>query len=812
MSVNLPLNAYFYLLINTRSLWGKQRNKQLYYLCRPKLYWRISHGIPLRVFHTSKTQCKWTRSKTLNCSKHIYSHDFLYYRVSKHSTSSPKGLTKVNNRMSRIKNTFESVSKAVSGTHSELLARIARFKPNSGTLGKAFENNVQENNLQVNLENDKQTTCAGAQGDYNSLAVKNFVHTDENSESTLISRSCTNQDTLKDSVDIKNNLFHVSYFMTNFGETYNFLANHINWYFGNNTVMDQEKKGNAFLQDSKNELRNKLDSPESDIMSNENRMNSASALISAAEIQGADKTNTALPASTKKSIASFLSYPSNSVQAFVDSYVGSLVPKLRFETKAASEDKLQEREESLKDEEDGIKEIKTAEGKEKRLSLQREKIIARVSIDNRTRALVQALRRSSNRRVSINRIEELTYHLLEFPETRGVAIKEKIIPCLLQLRQGIDETLHAAVREALAIIGYTDPVKAWGIRILTIDGGGTRGLVALQTLHKLEELTGKPVHELFDYVCGVSTGAILAFMLGLFHIPLDECEELYHKLGSDVFKQNVIVGTMKMGWSHAFYDSDIWEKMLKDRMGSDLMIETARNPKCPKEACHKYNTKVAAVSTIVNRGTPLKAFVFRNYNHFPGVKSHYIGGCQYKLWQAIRASSAAPGYFQEYALGNDLHQDGGLLLNNPTALAVHECKCLWPNVPLQCVISLGTGRYESERKNSITYTSLKTKLTNVISSATDTEEVHTMLDGLLPPDTYFRFNPLMNEDIPLDENRKEKLNQLRTDGIRYLERNEEKIKKAARILTQEKTVLQRFNEWIRLKAYMCEGLPFLSKL
>ncbi|XP_073184176.1 calcium-independent phospholipase A2-gamma isoform X2 [Lepidochelys kempii] len=738
MSVNLPLNAYFYLLINTRSLWGKQRNKQLYYLCRPKLYWRISHGISLRVFHTGKTQCKWTRSKTRKCSKHIYSHDFLYYRVSKHSTSSPKGLTKVNNRMSRIKNTFKSVSKAVSGTHSELLARIARFKPNSGTLGKAFENNVQENNLKVNLENDKQTTCAGAQGDYNSVAVKNFVHTDENSESTLISRSGTNQDTLKDSVDIKNNLFHVSYFMTNFGETYNFLANHINWYFGNNTVMDQEKKGNAFLQDSENELRNKLDSPESDIMSNENRMSSASALISAAEIQGADKTNTALPTSTKKSIASFLSYPSNSVQAFVDSYVGSLVPKLRFETKTASEDKLQEREESLKDEEDGSKEIKTAEGKEKRLSLQREKIIARVSIDNRTRALVQALRRSSNRRVSINRIEELTYHLLEFPETRGVAIKEKIIPCLLQLRQGIDETLHAAVREALAIIGYTDPVKAWGIRILTIDGGGTRGLVALQTLHKLEELTGKPVHELFDYVCGVSTGAILAFMLGLFHIPLDECEELYHKLGSDVFKQNVIVGTMKMGWSHAFYDSDIWEKMLKDRMGSDLMIETARNPKCPK--------------------------------------------------------------------------DGGLLLNNPTALAVHECKCLWPNVPLQCVISLGTGRYESERKNSITYTSLKTKLTNVISSATDTEEVHTMLDGLLPPDTYFRFNPLMNEDIPLDENRKEKLYQLRTDGIRYLERNEEKIKKAARILTQEKTVLQRFNEWIRLKAYMCEGLPFLSKL
>lgn len=70
----------------------------------------------------------------------------------------------------------------------------------------------------------------------------------------------------------------------------------------------------------------------------------------------------------------------------------------------------------------------------------------------------------------------------------------------------------------------------------------------------------------------------------------------------------------------------------------------------------------------------------------------------------------------------DFIQDGGLLINNPTALAIHESKCLWPNTPVQCVVSLGTGRYETIGKtSSSTYTSLKTKLTNVISSATDTE-------------------------------------------------------------------------------------------
>lgn len=157
-------------------------------------------------------------------------------------------------------------------------------------------------------------------------------------------------------------------------------------------------------------------------------------------------------------------------------------------------------------------------------------------------------------------------------------------------------------------------------------------------------------------------------------------------------------------------------------------------------------SQVSAVSAVVNWGKSPKAFIFRNYNHAPGRLSRYAGGSGYRLWQAVRASSAAPGYFQEFPLHGDIHQvrkvsfslclrlniytelflvsflqDGGLILNNPCALAVHESRLLWPHQPFQCVLSLGTGRYDNARRGPATSTSLRAKISNLICSATDTE-------------------------------------------------------------------------------------------
>lgn len=57
------------------------------------------------------------------------------------------------------------------------------------------------------------------------------------------------------------------------------------------------------------------------------------------------------------------------------------------------------------------------------------------------------------------------------------------------------------------------------------------------------------------------------------------------------------------------------------------------------------------------------------------------------------------------------------------------------------------GRYESDVRNTVTHTDLKTKLS--VDSSTDIE-VHTILDNPLFPNNYFRFS-LKPENVPLDE-------------------------------------------------------------
>ena len=72
--------------------------------------------------------------------------------------------------------------------------------------------------------------------------------------------------------------------------------------------------------------------------------------------------------------------------------------------------------------------------------------------------------------------------------------------------------------------------------ILQIDGGGIRGIMPAVVLEKLEEVTGKPCHKIFDLITGTSTGAIIAGMLGI-GVPAARLRRLYVDDGAMLFRK-----------------------------------------------------------------------------------------------------------------------------------------------------------------------------------------------------------------------------------------------------------------------------------
>ena len=90
-------------------------------------------------------------------------------------------------------------------------------------------------------------------------------------------------------------------------------------------------------------------------------------------------------------------------------------------------------------------------------------------------------------------------------------------------------------------IGYQEQLKSSpGIRILSIDGGGMKGVIALEILRKLEKKTGKRIHQLFDYCIGVSTGSIIIGLLALKKMSVDEAAQIYQDIGAQVFEQTYL--------------------------------------------------------------------------------------------------------------------------------------------------------------------------------------------------------------------------------------------------------------------------------
>ena len=94
-----------------------------------------------------------------------------------------------------------------------------------------------------------------------------------------------------------------------------------------------------------------------------------------------------------------------------------------------------------------------------------------------------------------------------------------------------------------------------------------RGLIPIIILKKLEQLCGRRIYELFDYVCGTSTGALISGLLFVKKSSLAETEKTYRELSTEVFKMNNLLGISQLFLNHAFYDCKLLEKIIRYELG-----------------------------------------------------------------------------------------------------------------------------------------------------------------------------------------------------------------------------------------------------
>lgn len=232
-------------------------------------------------------------------------------------------------------------------------------------------------------------------------------------------------------------------------------------------------------------------------------------------------------------------------------------------------------------------------------------------------------------------------------------------------------------------------------------------------------------------------------------------------------------------------------KFFRNITGNTLFINSAKD----KNAC-----KMSIVSNVTTP-SQMKIFLFRNY-HLPSFsQSHYDGTCKFKVWEAVRASSAAPGYYEDFKLDGYVFHDGGILANNPTAISIHEAKLLWPKSEINCVVSIGNGRYKpagysSSKASSV---SIKQKLSRFVAGSMDPENINIILCDLLPSKVYYRFNPYMSEEFSLDETRQEKWDVMKANTKMYMRRNDFKFNMCSSQLLKPKTSLKKAKKFLNEK-------------
>ena len=249
-------------------------------------------------------------------------------------------------------------------------------------------------------------------------------------------------------------------------------------------------------------------------------------------------------------------------------------------------------------------------------------------------------------------------------------------------------------------------------KLLSLDGGGIRGLITIEILSKIErilrEQSGRPslvLADYFDYIAGTSTGAVIGTLLSLGR-SVDEIRDIYLDCGRMMFDKDTILGRLPMAaqlmghymkrwvWepdAYAKYPDAPLAGKLKELVGADTTLGT-----------DKLRTLLLVVLSNASTDSPwpISNNPRAKYND-PALPD---SNANFPLWQLVRASTAAPTYFppQEIRLpGQSLpfvFVDGGVTsYNNPSfqlflQATLEPYRVSWPAGEKEMLlVSIGTG-------------------------------------------------------------------------------------------------------------------------
>ena len=220
-------------------------------------------------------------------------------------------------------------------------------------------------------------------------------------------------------------------------------------------------------------------------------------------------------------------------------------------------------------------------------------------------------------------------------------------------------------------------------RVLSIDGGGIRGIIPAIVLAEIEEITGEPIANLFDLIAGTSTGGILALGLakpnsaGLPCYSAEDIVGLYEKQGARIFHRSWGHRVLALGnLTRAKYPTTGLTDVLAEFFGETMLSEAL--------------TGLTVPSYDIERRLPI---------YFTSYFAKGRPGFDHKMRLVAQATASAPTYFKPLKLktksevGHLSVIDGGVFANNPTLAALAEATGTYKaEIDDLVVISLGTGQ------------------------------------------------------------------------------------------------------------------------